>query len=190
MEVRLTTASTVGAETITSIMNGLPVPVLGSRVERDAALLRLLAQAAGAPGVRPVIASDTAPYLVAAALEISENIVVELRSGVSDELAHALRAHDVEVRTSLPLVSPDEFGAVVPRIVAIAAEAADSDSALNRQHMLDTEYLASPENRYDRSQRLRRCARSHLRVHRAPSALKTGVANGTRARQRVVLPRT
>lgn len=148
VEVRLTTASTVGAETITSIMNGLPVPVLGSRVERDAALLRLLAQAAGAPGVRPVIASDS-PYLVAAALEISENIVVELRSGVSDELAHALRAHDVEVRTSLPLVSPDEFGAVVPRIVAIAAEAADSDSALNRQHMLDTEYLASPENRYD-----------------------------------------
>jgi acyl-CoA reductase-like NAD-dependent aldehyde dehydrogenase len=160
IEIRITDRSTVTEETVCSLQTGLPIPVLPSRQEREAALLRLAARALRQPGVRTVLACDS-PYLAAAVAELAErsphepSLTVEVRSGVAEELLRSLVSHDVDTRVSVPVVSPEEFGAIVPRLVALAAEAADPNSALSHQHMLDTEFLASPEIRYNELEHLR-----------------------------------
>ncbi|MBK0419761.1 proline dehydrogenase family protein [Leucobacter sp. CSA1] len=129
-----------GAERISSLQSGLPVPVLEGRLETSAQLLRLAdlaLKAASAPALRPVVASDD-PHLIAAAVELAARrgtsglLAVRLRSGVAPALAELLAGELPRARILLPLTAPQEFGGVVNAVVALTAEATDPESALGR----------------------------------------------------------
>lgn len=264
LEIRLTSDSTLDAESTNSILTGLTVPVLADPVNREAALLRLLRTTLDAPGLTPVLVSDN-PYTVAAAQSLSDllrpeavtsaasgadparlqkpaaapppltdlpsatgentddedfdpnatvdvsallrarrgdtvdlssvraaadgstnsfaetvshhadeptrdeisaasahglsgnhSVIYEIRSGIAPELVRVLHAAANRVRIALPLVPPSEFGAAVPYLVDLAAEAADSASALANQHILNPNNLSSPEGRYQQLATLER----------------------------------
>lgn len=279
LEIRLTSDSTLDAESTNSILTGLTVPVLADQVNREAALLRLLRTTLDAPGLTPVLVSDN-PYTVAAAQSLSDllrpeavtskasgadpallqkpaaasqslsdlpsatgaspadansagasvtgentdgeefdpnatvdvsallsarrgdtvdlssvraaadgstssfaetvshhadeptrddinaasahglsgnhSVIYEIRSGIAPELVRVLHAAANRVRIALPLVPPSEFGAAVPYLVDLAAEAADPASALANQHILNPNNLSSPEGRYQQLAALER----------------------------------
>lgn len=279
LEIRLTSGSTLDAESTNSILTGLTVPVLADQVNREAALLRLLRTTLDSPGLTPVLVSDN-PYTVAAAQSLSDllrpeavtskasgadpallknpaaapqpltdlpsatgaspadansagasvadentdseefdpnatvdvsallstrrgdtvdlssvraaadgstnsfaetvthhadeptrddisaasahglsgnhSVIYEIRSGIAPELVRVLHASANRVRIALPLVPPSEFGAAVPYLVDLAAEAADPASALANQHILNPNNLSSPEGRYQQLATLER----------------------------------
>ncbi|KTR85512.1 hypothetical protein NS354_09085 [Leucobacter chromiiresistens] len=143
-EVVIGVGGVAGAERISSIQTGLPVPVLEDRADVLAQLLRLV-ELALHPGraavLRPVLATEDV-FVLASAIALAEELgslelgAVQVRSGVAPGLATALRGAMSHVRVSVPVVSPKEFGGAVDLLVGIAAEAADPDSSLSRLEAL------------------------------------------------------
>ena len=138
LEVVLGTGGIVGAERIASIQSGLAIPAFEHRTEVDAQLLRLADLALHpehAAHVRVVIASDD-PHLIAAveAIALERDLVgmlrFRLRAGIGDDLAEHLARTRTGVRIAQPVVRPAEFTGAVDLLLALAAEAADPDSAL------------------------------------------------------------
>ncbi|MDO4241929.1 MAG: hypothetical protein Q4C71_05295, partial [Microbacteriaceae bacterium] len=158
LEVRITCESTLSQESAASILSGLPVAVLESRVAREAAALQLLRTVFNGLGVRAVLASESA-FLVAAALELQQLLAtggdvlgVELRAGVADTLAQVLVSDRVPVYTVLPLVENSEFDAAVPGLLRLLGEAADAGSAIAHKKLLDPLFLPAAELRAAESQ--------------------------------------
>ena len=121
-------------ERIRSILSGLAVPVIEEQLEADAQFMRLI-ELVLHPGraavIRPVIATEE-PRIAAAVVEVAEVLEstalysFRLRSGVSPQLAQALRAH-AEVQVVLPLLPRDEHAGAVETLVGYIAEFAAAD---------------------------------------------------------------
>lgn len=155
LQVRIALRSTASREAIDSLLSGQQFAVLESRAEIEAAAMKLLLQAQRIAGVTTVFCSDS-PYLVAAALAQTEpaTTVIEVRSGICPELVLALTATGVATRVTLPVVSKDDFRAIMPHLLALTAEAADDKSVVARSRMLEPEYLPAAELRYAELQHL------------------------------------
>lgn len=155
LQVRIALRSTASRESIDSLLSGQQFAVLESRAEIEAAAMKLLLQAQRIAGVTTVFCSDS-PYVVAAALAQLEPAatVIEVRSGICPELVLALTATGVATRVTLPVVSKDDFRAIMPHLLALTAEAADDKSAVARSRMLESEYLPAEELRYAELQHL------------------------------------
>ncbi|MEJ6488545.1 aldehyde dehydrogenase family protein [Leucobacter sp. USCH14] len=143
-EVVIGVGGAAGIERIASIESGLPVPVLEDRTDVLAQLLRLVELAlhpARAAVLRPVLATEDV-FVLSSAVALAEEIgslelsAVQLRSGIAPGLAAVLRETITDVRVSVPVVSPKEFGGAVDLLVGIAAEAADPDSGISRLETL------------------------------------------------------
>lgn len=149
LELRISLRNTSSQESINSVLSGLQLAVLEQRAEIEAAALRLLNQAIATGSISTVLATEN-PYLLAAAklAHPKRTFGVEVRLGLATELLTVLAAEKISARVTLPLVAPQEFHAIVPQLLHLTAEAADKNSALGRQKLLDTEYLSSPELRY------------------------------------------
>jgi len=139
LELAVVVGGITARERIASVLSGLPVPTLDTRAEQAAQWLRLVGLVLDAPSgtVAPVAASED-PHLLAAAVELAEarglgdDLAVQLRAGTASALADALVREGRTVRLLLPLVPPREFAGAVELLLALAAEAADPESALAR----------------------------------------------------------
>ncbi len=139
VELTVAIGRIAGGEQIASIDSGLAVPTLEGRTAQEAQLVRIadyLLSASAGGAVVPVVASED-PHLLAVVAELADRhgagdlLEMQLRAGTATTLARLIAA-DRPVRLRLPVTPPKEFAGVLDGLIALAAEAADPDSALSR----------------------------------------------------------
>lgn len=137
IEVRLSTRTIAGLETIASIERGLPVPTFDEPAQADAQLMRLLSRlldSGHSNAVRAVLATED-PTFLSVAIELAKKrsltdmLTVQLRRGLSPELTTVLASSDIEVRVATPVVRTQEFGHAFSTILTVLSDVVKPDSA-------------------------------------------------------------
>lgn len=137
IEVRLSTRSITSPESVRAIEQGLPVPTLSSRQERDAnwfALADRLLRRETIRSLRPVIATEDAVLLAAARVlaerrDVGDLLTFALRRGVAPELQAALTRSGVRVRVLAITLGDDDYPYGLPPLLDILYDVLHETSA-------------------------------------------------------------
>lgn len=201
VHVRLTSQSTVRAETVASVFHGRKLAVLAHREQRESQLLALAARAISSPVISQLTLATEDPFMLSAALEFaleqereitgeiapapfpvpaqpgSTRIIAELRRGTCTPLAEVLTEQRIRVNTTLPLVSHEEVASIIPYIIGLAAEFTDTENPLYWQYAQvgDTDWVRERE-RFERVFAAARASESPAAAHTvAPDLSQAGL---------------